>query len=113
MADETKVEAVCTWGEAEDVTIVGKHSCSWKDRFKSGLIFLLADPVRKIFQDRPKTGGSLSYPVHGYAADWQFSMTMDEAEELGHSLLRAAQQARKLDSGFRDALMQCNEDHDE
>ena len=102
MANKTKVEAVTTWGQAEDVTIIGKHSCNWEDRRKSGLIFLMDRPVKKIFEDRPEPRGSLSMPTHGYAADWHLSMTKEEAEELAISLLQAARAARELDNSYTE-----------
>jgi hypothetical protein len=104
MADKTEIKAVCTWGEAEDVTVVGKHTCSWKDRMKSGLIFLLGDPVKKLWEDAPPSPGKFAFAIHGYADDWQLSMTKEEARELGDQLHRAAAHAEELDAGYRDAM---------
>lgn len=104
MAKETIVKAICTWGEAEDVTIVGKHTNKWVDRFKTGLMLMLAEPIKNLFPDRPPSPGKLSVPVHGMSDDWHLSMTKEEARDLGDQLHRAAAHAEELDAGYRDEI---------
>ena len=112
MADETKVEAVCTWGEAEDVTLVGKHTMKWDDRGKTGHAILLEKPEHLAFKDYVGSG-SLAGMKHGYCGHWHLALNAKEAKELGHSLLRAAARAHYLDVSYGEWIDPHNERGDD
>jgi hypothetical protein len=76
------IQAVCTWGEADDVTVVMKdqqfalyESPSNLDRWKYGMV---------------RAGST--------------ALTFKEAEALGNQLLKASRQARELSKGYAKAM---------